>query len=688
MQTIERYGYTREQIIEVLHAKNNTRNVRFRYDLLDKDENFIKTLDCVVEGEVEMSAFSTIKRTARFKIKEKMIPEHYERGTDQVSHEWNNTADWATGTHTGTVATGDGYLRITTPYSSVLPGSDFGTTTWTSGEAHPDWNKWGVGRGIWGYSGSNSLGGMAHYIERTGTTSLGIESKTKPLSVVTGETVYVSFFFKQYNDPNNNFANPNYVHIMGADGNNVKITDYTITDLGDGWKRFDGSVVAPKNNSYGLLIGWYTTTGTNGAVFIDNVYMNKYAPTWSAEWISDPIDISERNATYLSSDIEFTKLEPAYSTVVVQSRFTLDGGQTWTEWSNEGETDINGLQAGADISNAKVQFRVQLTRRKITDYVGLDRLYFYVDREIDVLVPEKPEINYLSDRIQPFMEIKMPDGNWIDYPLGVFILSTPTRKDEYNGVYREVEAYDGLIILDEDKFTSRYNVRVGTKYTDAVISILQSAGIKKFNITESTKTLSADMEFKIGTSKLEAVNTLLQSINYTPIWVDARGYFTASPYVSPTDRAVDYEYLDDDLSIIYNGMEEELDLFGVPNVWVVTQSNPEKTPLVSTKTNDNPDSPTSTVNVGRNIVDFREVDDIADQATLDAYVERIAFEASQVFGRLKFKTALMPFHEYMDVLRVKYDSLKIDDKFSEVAWKMPLKAGAEMEHEVRKVVSI
>jgi len=135
-------------------------------------------------------------------------------------------------------------------------------------------------------------------------------------------------------------------------------------------------------------------------------------------------------------------------------------------------------------------------------------------------------------------------------------------------------------------------------------------------------------------------------------------------------------------------MEEELDITEVANTWVVTESNPEKDPIVSSKVNNNPESPTSTVRLGRTIVDFREVDDIADQATLNAYVERIAFEASQVFGKLKFKTALMPFHEYSDVIHIKYDPLKVDYKFSETNWTMKLEAGGEMEHEVRRVVSI
>ena len=700
MQTIERGGYTREQILDVLHAKNNTRKVRFRYDLLDKNENYIKTLDCVLEGEVEMSAFSTIKRTAKFKIKENYIPEHVERATSQVKTYSEST--FTSGTHSGTVATGsspfDGgsWVRITTPNINLLTTdeSTFGTATWTSGQAHPAWNAWGATRGTFNYT-TTSLGGMAQLITRTGANSLGIDLKRRNISVTAGERLYLSFFFRPYNDPNGNFAVPSYCYIMHNDGlGNLWIGDtnynggYTITDLGDGWYRFDGAVNADRTDTVGILIAWYA--GTDGGVIIDNIYFGKVAPTWSAQWVSEVIDISDsRNTKAVNSRVSFQVQTPSYATAKLESRVSTDGGTTWGAWTTEAnEAQLSSLPYGTDLTNAQIQFRFTFTRRNITDFVGADNLSFTIDGEYDVIVPETTEINYLSDRIQPYMEIQMPDGNWINFPLGIFLLSTPTKRDENNGVYREIEAYDGLIILNDDKFTSRYYIPAGKKYTDAVIEILMSAGISKFNITDSSKTLSAPIEFAIGTSKLEAINSLLEAINYTQIWVDARGYFTASPYVSPSKKAVDYEYLDDELSVIYNGIEEELDFFGVPNVWVVTQSNPEKTPLVSTKINDNPDSPTSTVNVGRNIVDFREVDDIADQATLDAYTERIAFEASQVFGRLRFKTALMPFHEYMDVLRVKYDPLKIDDKFSEVGWKMTLRAGGEMEHEVRKVVNI
>lgn len=187
---------------------------------------------------------------------------------------------------------------------------------------------------------------------------------------------------------------------------------------------------------------------------------------------------------------------------------------------------------------------------------------------------------------------------------------------------------------------------------------------------------------------MSAINDLLDAVNNTPLWVDASGYFRSQLYERPDDKAVGYTYSDQELSIIVEGVEEELDLFDIPNSWIVTVSNPEEDPLVARKDNTNPDSPTSIPSRDRRIVDFREIDDISNQKALDAYVERIASEASQVYGRIKFSTPLMPHHEYYDVIGFNFEPLGIAGKFAEVNWTMKLQAGEYMTHEVRKVVSI
>lgn len=298
-------------------------------------------------------------------------------------------------------------------------------------------------------------------------------------------------------------------------------------------------------------------------------------------------------------------------------------------------------------------------------------------------------IDWLTDRIQPIVEVQMFDGKWIGFPLGIFLLKSPTKSDEEGGIIREVEAYDGLVVLRDDKFTSRYHIPAGTNYKDAIIAILQSAGITKYNIADTDKTLPVDKEFEIGTEKIAAINELLSAINFIPLIVDPNGYYTTYAYQSPQYRGVDYSYADDSLSVMYKGMTEELDLWDVPNKWVAVLSDAERDPIVSMYENSNPDSPTSTTNMGRSIVRLLEVQDIADQAALDQYVERVAFESSQVYGKLEFNTAIMPHHDYADVLEITYSKMGINkQKYVETGWTIPLKVGEPMRHEVRRVVNI
>lgn len=298
-------------------------------------------------------------------------------------------------------------------------------------------------------------------------------------------------------------------------------------------------------------------------------------------------------------------------------------------------------------------------------------------------------IDWLNDRIQPFFLLKMPGDNWIEWPLGIFLLPSPKRKDDHNKVYREIEAYDGNLILQQDKFSYAPYFAAGTKYIDAIKQILAGAGITKINIEDSSEALQTDREWDIGTSRLTVINSLLKEIAYTDIWVDERGYFTASKYVSPSIRAEEYLYKDDDLSIIYPEVEEDCEIFNVPNQWTVTATNSETAPLSSTYTNDNPNSPTSTVNRGRTIsADPVTIDYVASQSALNDYVKMIADKDNQVNGEIDFNTALMPMHSFDDVLRLEYSPLNIANKYEELGWTMVLKKGEKMKHQLRKVVQV
>lgn len=299
------------------------------------------------------------------------------------------------------------------------------------------------------------------------------------------------------------------------------------------------------------------------------------------------------------------------------------------------------------------------------------------------------DIDWLNDRIQPVFCLRMPDGGWAEWPLGIFLMSSPTVKFESGIRFREVECYDKSLILVEDKVDNRYIIPAGTSYITAIETLLNSAGIWKINITPHPGQTAIDKEFEIGTSKLTIINQLLGEINYTSLWVDENGYAVAKPYLIPSGREAEYTYKDDDMSIIYPGSIVEEDLFFVPNKWVLVASNPEREPLRSVYVNDLPTSRTSTISRGRIIVKYLEIDDIYDQETLDSRTKRQAYEDSQIYGKFIFETALMPHHSFLDILYIEHSKHGIVGKYTETMWEMTLDPStSRMLHETRRVIHI
>lgn len=300
------------------------------------------------------------------------------------------------------------------------------------------------------------------------------------------------------------------------------------------------------------------------------------------------------------------------------------------------------------------------------------------------------EINYMSDQIQPWFILYMPDGGTVKWSLGLFLLEAPNRNIIGKHKQRDIAAYDKTIIIEEDRFTERYFIAAGTNYIGAVTKILQTAGITNINITDNNSTLLASREFATGTKKKEAINELLTSINYNSIRVDEIGAMRSEPYIEPAKRPITQDYSADESSILYPKFTESLDIAGRANVFTRVAINPEsEAELTSTFSNDDVRSPISTVSRGRKIVNFEEIQNISSQEALDGMVRRIAIEASSAYSHLTFSTALMPTHGSADTLYLNIPTVfDAPVKFSETSWDMDLRFDGEMKHEARRVVQL
>lgn len=202
----------------------------------------------------------------------------------------------------------------------------------------------------------------------------------------------------------------------------------------------------------------------------------------------------------------------------------------------------------------------------------------------DDLTGEPLEIDYLSDLIKVWYNI---NGSDLSYriPLGVYSLTMPEKQSDGRLIHIKVSALDLLYILDQDKTTIAYSFPSGTDVVSAVEIILDSVGSwVNYNIEPSSETLSEDMTFTLGKSKLYIINSLLNTINYYPLWSSGNGVFRAIPWSEIQN--ITWNFYDDTESLYEKGISTKLDYSKTYNkiIVVTNETTADTAPLTSTLT--------------------------------------------------------------------------------------------------------
>lgn len=310
-----------------------------------------------------------------------------------------------------------------------------------------------------------------------------------------------------------------------------------------------------------------------------------------------------------------------------------------------------------------------------------------VKRTAKIVLDAAAPVDLLADRIRPWARLEV-DGELVEWPLGLFLLATPTTPLGAGGVIeREIDAYDQLLALRDRKTRGRYTVPAGGSYTDAVSYLVTLESSIETAITPSPRTLPAARDWEPGTSFLAVINDLLGAINYKSATFDAYGRFVAEPYRAPADRDPEFAYATDARSVIGGAPATELDLFEIPNEFFFYVSEPDRPTISTIYANENPGSPTSIPSRGRRITEVTK-SEAPDLETLRAQARRRAAEASQVFEAIEFETAPMPMHADADVYTVEIEGLVEPATYAEQTWSFDLKAGASMKHRARRTVQV
>lgn len=291
-------------------------------------------------------------------------------------------------------------------------------------------------------------------------------------------------------------------------------------------------------------------------------------------------------------------------------------------------------------------------------------------------------VNWLTDQIRPELEI-----NGIRKPLGVFLPATVTPMSDESTRSVHVEAYDRCWLVRDNYTETILHFAAGAKYTTIVKQLLTVSGVVTMIVTPSNAVLAeAREDWGIGTSLLTIVNDLLAEINYNPLWFDASGAAVVEPASVPTAENIDHTLDNSEVkSMLLPQLRREADIYSAPNVFRCVVSNADKSSaMVATAENNNLQSPLSIARRGRRIVKVVNVDNIASQAELQAYADRLRNESLFTGETITAKTALLPDYGVADVVALHYDDVTaicIDR-----AWTMELRVGGSMTHTLERVV--
>lgn len=301
------------------------------------------------------------------------------------------------------------------------------------------------------------------------------------------------------------------------------------------------------------------------------------------------------------------------------------------------------------------------------------------------------EPDWLRDEVKPVLII---DGT--PAPLGVLMPEKVTPRESKGKQVLEIQMLDRCWRVRDMKVEGSIYLPAGTYYMEAIEQLLTASGIATIIKTPNTATLAEDREdWKTGDSYLGIVNTLLREINYKELWFNASGAAILEPVSVPTaaniqhiftNRKTDQRNRKEVEAIrVYPAITRETDIYETPNVIICVCSNADKAATMkATAENTNPMSPLSIMRRGRRIVQVVQVDNIASQAELQEYANRLLYDSMRTGETIQVETMLQQGFGADDVTALRYDDVM--GICVEKAWTMQLTPGGKMQHTLEKVV--
>lgn len=227
--------------------------------------------------------------------------------------------------------------------------------------------------------------------------------------------------------------------------------------------------------------------------------------------------------------------------------------------------------------------------------------------------------------------ITIQNGVRDKHPLGTFLIQTPSSS--FDGKTRSVsmDAYTPLLELKDGCPPIGYSVAKGENIMDSAYRLIQENARAPVIKAESSDTVFYDFVAEIDDTWLSFLSDFIANAKYS-FSLDEIGRILFSPKQDTASLQPVWTYDDNNSSILYPDFSMDQDLYGIPNVVEVIYSNGSSY-YYARVVNDDVNSPTSTVNRGREIVQRINDPDLIGNPTenqIQEYAEQVLRELSSL----------------------------------------------------------
>lgn len=196
--------------------------------------------------------------------------------------------------------------------------------------------------------------------------------------------------------------------------------------------------------------------------------------------------------------------------------------------------------------------------------------------------------------------ITIQNGAKDKYPLGTYLIQTPSSKFDGKNKIVSVDAYTPLLELKENPPPIGYSVLKNTNIMETAYKITKEQVRAPVVAAACTETLFSDFVANTDDTWMTFLNDLIANAKYT-FALDELGRILFSPKQDMASLQPVWTFDDSNSSILYPEISMDYDLYGIPNVVEVIYSSDDKC-YYSRVVNDDSNSPTSTVSRGREII--------------------------------------------------------------------------------------